>query len=188
MASRRSRRQTEPPATGSEHPPLDGGDDEDADTGNDTTAPDDDNDVIASFTSKQTTAIQDLKLVTVARAPSEGCRLSLCTGTRWSSRPRLDLERVVYEQRTLAQPPLTAPTGDEQAKGVQSLLSLTVTYAVPAHISEFPDHRLDAYLSSSTTPLPWPQLSTSASSCISRRNKGTLTAYLTYLQPSQRFL
>ena len=43
-------------------PPLDGGDDEDADTRTDTTAPDDDNDDIASFTSQQTTAFQPSNL------------------------------------------------------------------------------------------------------------------------------
>ena len=37
-------------------PLLDGGDDEDADTGTDTTAPDDDNDDITSFTRQQITA------------------------------------------------------------------------------------------------------------------------------------
>ena len=37
--------------------PLDGGDDEDTDIGTDTTAPDVENDDIASFTSQQTTAI-----------------------------------------------------------------------------------------------------------------------------------
>ena len=43
-------------------PPLVGGDEEDADTGTDTTAPDDDNDDIASFTSQQTAAIQTSNL------------------------------------------------------------------------------------------------------------------------------
>ena len=46
-------------------PPLDGGGDEDADTGTKTSAPGDDNDDIASFTSQQTTAIQTSKPVNV---------------------------------------------------------------------------------------------------------------------------
>ena len=51
MASRGSHRQSHQPLSPSTP------DGEDADTGTDTTAPDDNNDDIASFTSQQTTAI-----------------------------------------------------------------------------------------------------------------------------------
>ena len=42
--------------------------------------------------------------------------------------------------------------------------------------------------SSATTSLPWPQPSTSTSSCIFHRSKGTRAASSNCLQPSQRYL
>ena len=48
----------------------------------------------------------------------------------------LDLEHVVYEQRAVVQPPPTAQQLTRQ-RGVQFLLDLTVTCALPAQISEF---------------------------------------------------
>ena len=50
-------------------PPLNGRDDKDGDTGTDTTAPDDDNDDIASLASQQTAAIPYLKSETVPHTP-----------------------------------------------------------------------------------------------------------------------
>ena len=93
--------------------PLDGGDDKDADTGTDTTAPDDDNDDINSFSSQQTTPFQTSNPVTVTRAPLLGLSAlpmdqhaleleglfevhGVCSCTITNS---LDLEHVVYEQR-----------------------------------------------------------------------------------------
>ena len=88
--------------------PLDGGDDEDADTGTDTTAPDDDNGDIASFTSQ----LQPSRPQTCDRCarPSRGYGLSDEPARAGIRRAPLQL---TFKQR-----------------GVQFLLNLRIIYAL----------------------------------------------------------
>ena len=62
----------------------------------------------------------------------EGHGVCSCTIT-----DSLDLERVVYEQRALLQPPPTALQLTNRQGSVQFLLDLTVTHALPALTSDF---------------------------------------------------
>ena len=102
-------------------PPLDGGDNED----------------IASFTSQQTTARQFSNLRPLLASPS------------WSSllpdvpAHPLVLECVVNGQRAVIQPLPTALQLDNRQKRLHLLVNLAVTYAFPAHTSEFSFQILD---------------------------------------------
>ena len=87
----------------------------------------------------------------------------------------LYLDRVVYEQRALLQSPTALQLTNRQ-RGVHFLFDLTVTYTLPAPTSEFAP-RVIHETGSST--------STSKSTLL--RSKGTPAAYLSYLQPSQRY-
>ena len=64
----------------------------------------------------------------------------VCSGIITDS---LDLERVVYEQHALAQPPPTAIHLGDRQKGIQLLLDLAVTCAFPAPTSGFALQILD---------------------------------------------